>query len=343
MPSAAWTCFALIGLTASTGRAQAPHPTAQLELARAEGANTCLAGPQLVKSVQARLGRSVFVQSDAVLRLRVALEPAERGWVARLTLSDSLGVLGTRELSSKARHCSALDESLALVVALLVDTPPERDLSEPATTETASLTSTTKRSSVLAAPARPPTPLQIPADTFAPREPWSFDAGLSVSAAVGLVPGLGLGMEAGMGLRAPEGPWLRLVGDWWFAREARIDATRGARVSLRRAGLDVCGFELHAGAAHVSACVGQRAGLLSVEAFGFQQNTASHRLALSLSAGVDSMIPIGRYFGLVCAIRAELPLVRDRFTGQTATGDPSLVFQGAPLAVFARAGVQVRL
>lgn len=339
MQFAAWICFALLTLCAGASRAAGSHPTARLELTRAETASSCLDASRLAKSVQARLRRQVFVEVGATLRLEVSIERGPIAWLARLTLSDSLGVLGTRELSSESRHCSALDESLALVVALLVDTPPERAAPEPpATTESAG--AATQRP--LIAPAAPqPTPLSIPADAFAPREPWSFDARLSATVSAGLVPNLGMGLEAGVGLRAPRGPWLRLLAELSFPREARIDEARGARFALRRAGLDVCGFELRAGPARVSGCLGQRVGLITVEGLGFQQNTASRRLAFALSGGLEGAIPIGRYFALSCGIRAELPFARDRFTGQTATGGETLIFRSAPVAAAARAGVRV--
>jgi hypothetical protein len=308
---------------------------------RANDASSCLDAPRLVKKVQARLGRRVFVDEGATLLLKVAIERVDTGWIARLTLSDSLGVLGSRELTTDARHCSALDESLALVVALLVDTPPERV----APPTPASAPPVAGESPPPASPPRPrSTPLQIPADTFAPREPWSFDARLSATVAAGLVPSLGWGAEVGLGLRAPRGPWFRLLADLSPAREARLDdAERGARLSVYRAGLDVCGLDLRAGSFRVSWCVGQRVGVMRAEGFGFQENTDSQRLVFALGSGLDGIIPIGRYFGLSCGIRAELPFARDRFTGQGASGSETLIFRSAPLTVSARAGIQVQL
>src|SRR6188474_2012752 len=108
-----------VAICSSAGRAAAePGALATLELTRTSAAEHCIDAPTLTRSVETRLARRAFA-TTAPLRLRVALDRHGSNWIAELYLSDSAGPLGERSLSTGAAHCSALDDSLALVVALL--------------------------------------------------------------------------------------------------------------------------------------------------------------------------------------------------------------------------------
>src|SRR5258706_2877888 len=105
---------------------------AVLSVERGPGAEACLDESQLKRSVERRLKRSVFVsEADASLRLRVSFSAHDGELEARIELSNIDGTpRGTRSLVTTG-HCSALDDSLALSVALLVDEPPEPVAAKP--------------------------------------------------------------------------------------------------------------------------------------------------------------------------------------------------------------------
>src|SRR6186713_2884796 len=98
---------------------------ARLELAANDETRGCMGKRELEKAVERRLKRQVF-REPAELLVEVRFARTESGWSAALVLfDDERRELGRRALDTAAADCSALDASLALVVALLVDSPPE--------------------------------------------------------------------------------------------------------------------------------------------------------------------------------------------------------------------------
>ena len=157
-----------IVLAATLAEASAPERAfARLELHSAEATASCIEKRELEVAVERRLRRKVF-REPAGLVFDVRLARSEQGWTAELVLFDAQGrELGRRALDTKARDCSALDASLALVVALLVDSPPE----PPPPVETAPAGPPVTPP---VPPTPPPTRIELPKDTHAPREPWHF-------------------------------------------------------------------------------------------------------------------------------------------------------------------------
>ncbi len=98
----------------------------------------CIDAASLGAQVEARLGRRAF-EPDARLLVRVTLAPkAPRGWSARLELLNTRDELfGAREIATDSEACRELDSSLALVTALLVDSPAATRAAQSETVETA--------------------------------------------------------------------------------------------------------------------------------------------------------------------------------------------------------------
>src|SRR5262245_44209050 len=154
---------------------------ARLELVSNDDTASCMGKQALERAVERRLRRKVF-REPAELLVEVRLARRENGWSAELALfDDRKRELGRRALDTEAKDCSSLDASLALVVALLVDSPP----TPPAPAETAP--ETPKNAPSPAPPRR--TSIEVPKDSFAPREPWRFVPIASVGAAVDRLPG----------------------------------------------------------------------------------------------------------------------------------------------------------
>src|SRR5277367_3092114 len=112
---------------AAPAAAEAPPRTSSLGWVRLPGAEACLGSRDLALAVEQRLARTVFVspaQADVLIDGYITAIPAPDPprFKAHLTLSDAHGaVLGTRELTAPEGGCHAIDEPLALVVALLID------------------------------------------------------------------------------------------------------------------------------------------------------------------------------------------------------------------------------
>src|SRR3954468_14405669 len=166
---------------------------AVLSVERGPGAEACVGDAQLRRSVERRLKRRVFVKDAAAsLRVRISFVAHEPEIEARIELSSIDGTpRGTRSLVTTG-HCSALDDSLALSVALLVDQPPDPIAPKPvemAAEPTAS--DTTRPKSGPTPPASSPKGvITIPPEVAAPREPWHFRVGAAAKGAWGLLPGV---------------------------------------------------------------------------------------------------------------------------------------------------------
>jgi hypothetical protein len=253
----------------------------------------------------------------------VALDRRGSDWVAELSLGDAVGPLGERSLSTGASHCSALDDSLALIVALLVDTPPQRPVQaaeKNASAQRSAPNSTGKpaqNSAERSALPRAPTPLVLPADTWAPREPWQFAVRAGGSLQLGALPGLAYGGGLGLSARVPHGPWLRLNADFLVPKESHTgDGSRGVRLASQRAGLFVCGRAAQWGGVDWEICAGQRVGRVSAQGLGFDQSLSVNRLYWAAAAGTELAFPLTRYLYVPVGLFAEIPVMRDSFVAR---------------------------
>lgn len=329
-------------LVESAASATPPAASARLELERSEDARACLDDKRLVRAVERRLRRAAFDPTKAAtLFVRVALSKRENEFVAAIELSDAEGVLGRRELSTSARHCSALDDSLALVVALLVESPPERVAPPPPATPAE------PEPPPSAEPAKAPvfsasaTRIEIPKETLAPREPFRFAVRASAIGAAGLLPRVAVGPELGFAVRPPHGPWVRATVELFLQQTESVASDAGARLSRQRAGLELCAPEV--GFPWLALCFGQRVGAFSASGFGFDHSFDRRVMTFALAGGPDLIFPFGRYLSLSVGARLELPLSRHRVDAGLSDGGIRELFVEAPVSATVRAGLDLEL
>lgn len=316
-----------------------------LTVQQGSGAEACLQADSLKRGVEKRLKRRVFVEpAQASLRLVVTFSRQGADTEARIELSSIDGTpRGTRSLVTSG-HCSALDDSLALSVALLVDQPPDPEVAAepepPAAAEPAA-----PSSAVAAVPPQPrraePTPITIPDDVAAPREPWRVSFGAAVVAAWGVLPAVGPGVALQLKLVPRHFLPILLQGEGFWPATAERDASSGARFHLFRAELALCPA-LHQGPRlALSVCAGQKIGWLSVAGYGFDHDQQDRRLVFSLLAGGEAKLRLVAPISLRGFLGAEVPLARDRFNsgGRNATQ----LFQASPIAFLGEIGLEVDL
>lgn len=240
----------------------------QLDFERAASAASCVTAEQLVHDVEGRLGRRVFVAAaEADLVARVSARRDEGRFLLEIELLDRAGQrLGLRQLSSRAAHCSSLDDSLALVLALAVDAARAAVETPPSPTPAAP-------PAIVAPPAPLETPLLIPARTHAPRLGWGWAPSVGVALASGLFPSAALGLELGLELRPPHFWPLTLRGTWWLEQDA-AGPRPGRRVAFaaRTLELGVCPWTGPIGAFEAAACLVQWLGRLDARGFGFDES-----------------------------------------------------------------------
>jgi len=344
-------CVALCVRPALASEASArPRVGVRLEVKREPGTEQCLATAALERAVEARLRRAIFVdQPNAPLLIRVKLaQRGKRVWSAELQLENDAGQnLGERTLTTSAQHCSALDDSLALVVALLVDAPlSEREQANQHPTSAPEAPSDSEKNSGAPSSPAPPkaTLIELPPTTLAPRQPWRWQASVGASLALGFLPGVGLGFELGVGGQPPGGPELRLFAGGYAPREAYAGPNAaGARFSALFVGLEVCPFEGRLLRLHWSTCGGQSVSWLHAAAFGYDQNSSADRLIYALLARGALLLPLTGPLSARLSARAELPFSRPVFVYGSETNAEQSVFELKPLIATFEAGLSIAL
>lgn len=319
---------------------------AVLSTERGPGAEACVSDVQLKRSVERRLKRRVFVaDADASLRVRIRFIVRGSETEARIELSSIDGTpRGTRSLVT-AGHCSTLDDSLALSVALLVDEPPD-----PIQPEPASPVETPAATAAPAAP-RPPRPsktqqspprvITIPPEVAAPREPWQVRFGASAKGAWGLLPRLRPAASLSLGIIPRAFVPVVLQADAFGPASAARDANSGARFHLLRMGLMLCPPLWQRAGAGVGLCVGQQLSWLRVEGYGFDHDANERRLGYSLSLGGEGRLRLFPPVSIRGYLGGEVPLSRDRFN--SAGRDASQLFQPSPIALLGEIGLEATL
>lgn len=305
--------------------AERERSLARLELAVSDETQSCIDQPALEKAVERRLKRKVF-REPAELLVKVRFARTESGWSAELVLSDDQQrELGRRALDTAAADCSALDASLALVVALLVDSPPEPP-PPPAPTVEAPLEP--KPVPPEPAPAPPTTRIELPKDTFAPREPWRFVPTASFSVALDRLPGFAFGPRVGVALLPPHFPEVRASVGALLPQEHSAESEGvGGRFWLVDAALELCPLAHRSMTVRISGCFGQSVGRLSVEGFGFDENSAEPGVDLVVTAGLSSFFLVAPPFGLLLGLGAGLPLSRNAYFASGPDGERVEVWQ----------------
>jgi hypothetical protein len=325
----------LVLLATARVQAEPAHLTATLDVKRAPGAEECLDAPKLARAVETRLGRVVFESAAPELGVSVALERApDRSWRAQLVLDDSKGqALGRREIVSAEPSCSALDPSLALVVALLVDAPPTPLEPPPPADSTAAPPPPRP-------PPPPPTPIRIPPAPPPPEEPWRFGATASAAVSFGWLPSFSPGASLALATEPPHLPELVAFGQLFLPRRTENADGHGVEVSLMRLGFAVCPA-LYAGpTVRVAACAGQTLGRVRAKAFGFDENRRTADLAYAVEVGGLLRLSLVGPLVFRAFSGVEVPLTRNVYVGGPTR---TVLFRSSPVAARGEMGVGVEL
>jgi hypothetical protein len=306
-----------------------------LSVEHGSGTDACMNERQLKRAVEKRLKRRVFVERDAAsLRLDVSFSQNDGSVEARISIASIDGTpRGTRSLVTEG-HCSALDDSVALSVALLVDQPPEPEpvlepLPPPPTSSSAPPAVAPKR----------PTRITLPPETVAPREPWHGHLGTSGLLGWGAVPKLVPGLAVYLKLVPARLVPIILQGEGFVRAEAERDASSGARFRLLRVSLAVCPWGDESAARGVWLCLGQKVGWLEVAGYGFDHDFEQRRLTYALSAGGEGRLRLFAPVSLRAFVGAEVPFVRDTFT--SGGERPARLFRPSPAAISAEIGLDI--
>jgi hypothetical protein len=284
-----------------------PRRTSSLGWARLPGAETCIGPRDLALAVEQRLGRAVFVspaQADVLIEGRIEPSPAGQppGFRAHITLSSAEGtLLGTRDLDGSGEACRALDEQIALVVALLID--PEAALGpRPPPAEAPRVV---VERVFVPVPAAPPA-----------REPWREGLSIGPALALGLLPGAAFAVTL-RGEITPPGLFPFEIGGAVFLDAHATPAgapslsSKGATLSLSYGILGLCPLAWRSGGTRLAACAEIQVGALRAVGYGFatgsgvghEQAVVQASLAGRVARRLVGPLEIGLGLGLVVPLR----------------------------------------
>jgi hypothetical protein len=326
-PALAFPACLLATLAAA---AQEATPTkARLEWTRAADADECIDGRALAEAVDRRWGRRVFVaDATANVLVRGSVGRIRGSWVVHLELERADGAkLGSRDIVTRAPECSALDDSIALALGLMLDLTEQTPASQaPEAARTAP---------------PPTTPITIPPETLAPRVPWRLEATLGGESAVGLLPGLAIGGRLAVAIEPPRLWRIEAGGTVWQERDAEA-AAGGASVSMWTLDLAICPLSFEREALAAWACIAQRAGTVRAEGVGFDRNAAQKDTFLAAETRLGATWTFASPFIVHVAFGLQAPLVRLSFVYRDAQGDIGSVYGMSPVAGTLGVGIGAR-
>ena len=249
--------------------------TSSLSWTRLEGADECIAAPELAKRVEERVGGAVLVPpSEAQLSIEGRVVRAGKTWRAVIALARASGeILWERTLETREPGCRALDDALVLVIALSLDPS--------------------------GAPPPPPPPEQTPrvivkevVREVRVAQPWHVGARAGMDVEVGALPSPMPGASVAVLIDAPGLPPLELGAFGTPSTRADAElADRGVDVGMVGGAVAVCPRYQFLGAS-IGMCAGVRLGWMTWEGDGFEED---------VSGGL--LVPAGTFDA-----RLELPL-----------------------------------
>ncbi len=329
--------FAGLGFASSQARAADERALASLNWNRTAIAAECLDASALVAGVEARLQRKVFVlESQADIKIRVVLDASRPGnWTASIDLTDRSGSsLGHRELTMQSDNCSALDDSLALMVSLMVDVTRESVQPKP---ELASPAQVSPPPSPLPAA----TPLHLDAPSPVVSSPWRYGLYVLGNLRDGQLPGLGRGVTLQGELSSKHGFAALLSAAVW-APSQRSEDGLGAKFSLATVEANACGTLSSKPNSDLFLCLGYQSGLVRSSAFGFDVNQNKTLFIQDLTLRLRATFWVTASFGLHGALGVALPLIQDEFFGTRADGSRVRLLSRPGMVPLAELGLAIR-
>ncbi len=308
--------------------------------------SNCASKAELTALVESSAGRTLFTDEGASLILRGEVTPApEVGFRARLELERASGdPVGSRDLSVEGESCRSLDESLALVVSLMLDAPDVRqEAHAPA------LPPSPQASEPPAGPP-PPEPLPPPrsSESFAPESRPSHHAILlprvSVYGAWGATPGIAPGLRLGAIFTPTEGLVPALV-DLSSSLPTSSELDGGGTFAASSHSLGVLACPLFGQSPYhlqTRGCLGLRGGMLAASTDGFDENGQTLRAFVEPVASLELVGPLRA--PLWAFVRGEIgaPLVRDRFHVVEADSSRTELYRRPIVTFSVEVGVEVR-
>jgi hypothetical protein len=375
--------FVLLSPLLAPAPAIARGPAPALSWVRGEGAESCITSVELAKKVESVLGGPVFVSaSEAELVIEGYVNPKKGGgFEARLMVIDASGRwLGSRDLSIGLLDCSALDEALALVIAVTINPEsglaggsilsPEmaatldglfsRDAAEVAASEQAAEASDANAipssASTRTAPKRERMGLESAAESgdIAPNpyhgsravetiSSWYLSAAAALGA--GLQPGIAPGFSVEVAYESNRVLRLGLRGSLSVPTEENTgtDLSRNASFKVLALTPLICPVSSSLGPHTISGCAGLMIGAIQARPSGFSvKNRKTSELILNPTFDFRLKWNVSEYISPRLGVAAILPLIQHAFNYRNTEGVTSELFRIRQIALGAELAVEVK-
>ncbi|MGC4064022.1 MAG: hypothetical protein QM784_05165 [Polyangiaceae bacterium] len=329
-------------LVTEVAGAQSPA-TANLSLQQ-RGMEACMSAQSMATAVEQRLKRSVFVErsgADLLVEIRI-VESADHVDVD-IALSSGTGVsLGHRSLTSPKGDCNKLNDSLSLVLALMVDL--NREEVQHRTTEASdelqksvAVDANTNSNPKVAQSTTTTTTSSAP-----PHQPERWVLSLGGNSVLGSVPGLGFALRGAIGRHHS-----RLSEELGAAVVSPTTRNDGANSKAEFAqyllDANLCAAPFLLSSVVLRACGGLEFGVTRAEGFGYlRERTALLPNMAPLVRADSTWWPTPR-FGLRLGLGAKAAFFRDAFFVVREDGSEHELFRPAFGALFLQADVCVKL
>ena len=296
----------------------------------------CDRSAELERNVASYLGRDAF-ESAAPLTIRVALRrgPDDRAIVADVSKTGEDGkVIGVRTVSG-GTTCETLDDPLTLVVALMLDAPPEEQTPAPAPTPEP--------------PAPPdseePEPISFePSAEDANREPGFALLSAGAGSTIGLLPFPNVGPHLQMDLK-PRHFWgISMGGSALLGSHTDLPNSGALDFRLIQAGAALCPLDTLSERDWFAVCGGLDVAWLEAEGSGLSPHRRRNDWTLSPTLRMQAARQLVGPILLGGALGVSFPISRNRYLYRDVAGDSHLAFEVASpalvLGVFAALRLQ---
>ncbi|HEY6726150.1 MAG TPA: hypothetical protein VI197_19075 [Polyangiaceae bacterium] len=342
MRRASWlTVLACVSALAGPAHAQDEPVLAELEWRGGPSGGNCIEASAIRAAVEARLGRTLFApKGQADVRVTGSITGADGKWLVRIILTSAQGEpMGERELESENQDCSALDDSLALVLAVMLDIPKTR-VPAPAPAPSATQPAASPAVSTTPSPPTRSSKLHVPKDTPPRRPRWRFEVGLGALGVHGLLPEVTFGVRGHVAVKPPEFWKVGIdVGSYASVDQTIGGDAAGASFSPKELGVFLCPLYLPVSAIALEGCFVQHVGTLHVEGFGFDSNEQQERPYVNLGVALAASLRIAGPLSVRMGIDAQVPLLRETFRYGSQDGEEPSLFRMTPLLLAGQIGV----
>jgi hypothetical protein len=309
---------------------------------RWEAAHGCIERASLASLVERTLRRPVFhvlAPAAPVATIDGHVEPAGgAGFRAHIELRLPTGaVASSRDVETTSESCNRLDESIAVVIALMLDrltrpappNPPEAGVPAP-----------------LPAPAPPPVPEPAPSPIAVPPEPARArpDAGVLAETGLAAIAGLLPDARPAAYLRAAweTGRLSVAMHVSAFLPDRAVGGGAGAEISAWAASLDGCAWPLGETGWRLGACAGGGAGWMAAAPVGLVGARETTLPLAFAAASVDGMLHVAGPLWVHLSLSGWVPLVAPHYFYHDAGGALRDVLRVWPVAPAISLGMVTR-